>query len=280
MTEVLFSVPVHESNDTIMGTIANARRFNGLQHRFMLHVDANWDGFDHSITTIHGVHVNPQRWPTQHAHSQIATHMSNFKAAVDMGLDFAYVAILHTSEMFVRRGMHDHIYGTDHAIWFTPDTQPHAMSWPPMDNAMAMKLFQDLFPAGDRDRYLGNIIEGSWWRRELFQEMYDWTVAHYELSQLQFSWAAEECFFPTLAWHLSGGGVHKHPYCAFHHADHYLPNMDLVHAIRAQQPVTYWQPHNFVYDYQPTSSAGLFSVKRINRDMTDPIRAAISWLSI
>lgn len=281
MTAVLFSVPVHESNDTILATIANSRRFNGLQHSYMLHVDANWQGFDPSITSLHNVYVNPQRWPTQHAHSQIATHMTNFIAAIDLGLDFQYIAILHTSEMFVRRGMHDHIVGTDHALWFTPDTQPHGMqAWPPMDFAQQLSLFKDLFPANDRQGYLGNILEGSWWSRELFAEMLSWTLRHYDLGQLQLPWAAEECFFPTLAWHLSGqGGNHRHPYCAFHHADHFLPDTALVDGIRAGQDVTFWQPHNFVYDYRPFPSQGLFSVKRLPRDLADPVRQYIACLA-
>jgi hypothetical protein len=147
-----------------------------------------------------------------------------------------------------------------------------------MDNAKAIGLFKDLFPVNQSDHYLGNLIEGSWWSRELFQEMYDWTTRHYELSELQLPWAAEECFFPTLAWHILGGGVHKHPYCAFHHADHYLPDTSLVDDIRAGNDVTFWQPHNFVYDYAPYPSKGLFSVKRVARDQTDPIRYYISYL--
>lgn len=279
MTAVLFSVPVHESNETILTTISNVRRFNGLQHHIMLHVDANWDGFDPGLFNIQNVHINPVRFPTYHAHSQVATHLSNFRRGLDMKLDFQFFAVLHTSEMFIRRGMHDSIAFTDHSLWFTPDNQPHEMSWPPLANAVATGMFKGLFQANRIENYLGNLIEGSWWRKELFMEISRWAERNYNLDEMGWGWAAEEVFFPTLAWHLGGSElITKHPYCAFKHDEHYLQDKQFVDDIRANRPVTFWQPHNFTYGYAPFPSNGLFTVKRIARDITDPMRVYISYL--
>lgn len=278
MTQVLFSMPCHESHEAVNINIANLRRFNGLQHQILIHADAGWNDWMEERVDFPNVYINPVRYRTNHAHSQIATHISNYLNAVERGVDFDYVAVFHTSEMFIKRGMHDHIAKYDHSLWFTPETQPHDLSWPPLGKAVEMRMFKDLFPANVLSNYLGNLLEGSWWKRELFQEIVDWTLYHYDLEDLQLPWAAEEVFFPTLSWHLSGGKNFTHPYCAFHHEDHFIKDRILIDGIRNGKDVTFWQPQNFVYDWKPVPSEGLFSVKRISRDLEDPIRIYLSWL--
>jgi hypothetical protein len=98
------------------------------------------------------------------------------------------------------------------------------------------------------------------------------------LDQLVLPWALEECLFPTLSWFLTNGKNHTNPYCAFKHDQHFLSDPQFVDDIRAGRPVTFWQPHNFVYDYAPFPSQGLYSVKRINRDLADPMRSYIRQL--
>ena len=270
MATVLFSLPVHESNETIRDTIANVRRFNGPDHPIMIHVDANWGGFDPSIAELGNTYVNPQSWPTHHAHSQIPTHVSNFSSAVQLGLSFTHMAILHTSELFVRTGMSDHIGAHAHSLWFTPHTQPVDPSWPPL--LQARRIWPDL------GTYLGNLIEGSWYHRDLFDAMSRYITNSYDLSQLVLPWALEECLFPTLSWQLAQGSSFANPYCAFKHDQHFLSDTQFVDDIRAGRPVTFWQPHNFVYDYQPFPSHGIYSVKRIARDLNDPVRSYVRQL--
>ena len=270
MATVLFSLPVHESNETIRDTIANVRRFIGTDHPIMIHVNRAWAGFDDSITTLANVYVNPSRWYTQHAHSQIPTHVTNFQRAVELGLDFTHMAILHTSELFVREGMPEHISPYDHSLWFTPDTQPIDPTWPPM------LRMRSALPG--LEHYLGNLQEGSWWSKSLFAEMVQITAERHSISDFVTSVALEESYFPTLSWLLTGGKNHAHPYCAFKHDEHYLQDTLFVDDIRAGKPVTFWQPHNFVYDYAPFPSTGIYSVKRIARDLDDPMRQYIRQL--
>jgi hypothetical protein len=267
MATVLFSLPVHESNETIRDTIDNARRFNGPDHPIMIHVNRSWEGFDTSIAELPNVHVNPKRWHTQHAHSQVPTHVTNFQRAVELGLTFTHMAILHTSELFVREGMSNHIAPYDHSLWFTPDTQPVDPSWPPMHQlrvAMPGLL-----------HYLGNLQEGSWWSRALFAEIARISAVDNRLSDFVSSVALEEAWFPTISWWLTAGQNYSHPYCAFKHDEHFLSDTGFVDDIRAGRPITFWQPHNFVYDYAPFPSQGLYSVKRIARDLADPMRSYI-----
>lgn len=270
MATVLFSLPVHESNDTIRDTIANVRRFNGPDHPIMIHVNRAWDGFDHSIADLANVYVNPNRWHTNHAHSQVPTHVTNFQHAQQLGLQFTHMAILHTSELFVRSGMPEHITPWDHSLWFTPDTQPVDPSWPPLQR---LRSYMPGLP-----HYLGNLQEGSWWSRALFAEIARVSTVDNSISDFVCGVALEEAYFPTLSWLLTGGRNFAHPYCAFKHDEHFLQDTQFVDHIRAGQPVTFWQPHNFVYHYAPFPSKGLFSVKRLSRDAADPMRRYINGL--
>ena len=270
MATVLFSLPVHESNETIRDTIYNVRRFNGIDHPIMIHVNLAWADFDHTITELPNVYANPHRWHTQHAHSQIPTHVSNFQHAAQLGLDFTHMAILHTSELFVREGMPTHIAPYDHSLWFTPDTQPIDPNWPPM--VMARQIWRGF------DCYLGNLVEGNWYSRAMFTEMAKFIDSLHSLQQLVLPYALEECLFPTLSWHISKGSNFTHPYCAFQNDVQYISDRSFVDDIRAGNPVTFWQPHNFVYDYAPFPATGIYSVKRIARDIADPMRSYIRQL--
>jgi hypothetical protein len=278
MKTILFSIPAHENHDVINDLIVNVKRWNGDHHLFMFLANGDWQDFDPARIKQQGVFVNPLRISMRHGNAQIVHHIMNFQVAVDMGLSFDYFAVMHTNELFVRPGMSNHIAGADYALWFGPDTQPHEMKWPALGNAYAQRMFKDLFDGSDLSNYLGNLIEGSWWKRELFAEMVSWTLSNYRLEDLWFDWAAEECYLPTLAYHLSGRAPFLHPYCAFSHSSHDIQSTEFIDTIRAQQPLTFWQPHNFVYDWAPVNTNGIFSVKRIARRMDDPMRSYIRQL--
>jgi hypothetical protein len=126
--------------------------------------------------------------------------------------------------------------------------------------------------------YLGNLVEGSWYHRDLFAEMARFILRFHTLDQLLLPYALEECLFPTLSWLLTNGKNHTHPYCAFKHDEQFLSDIQFVDDIRAGNAVTFWQPHNFVYDYAAFPSTGIYSVKRIARNMDDKIRSHIRQL--
>lgn len=274
---ILFSLPVHESNDVVRDTIANARKYNP-DSVFMLHVSAGFADYDISIEKIPGVFANPIRFPTVHAHSQVPTHLTNYAHAHNLGLSFTHLCVLHTSEMFVKPGMQDHIKDLDYSLWFTDATQPRVGVWPPWTQSYANQTFRDLFDPYDPSYYLGNLIEGNYFRRELFHEIVLWTQRHYNIMDMIWPYAAEEVFFPTLANHFGGGKNFGHPYCCFHHKTHFVDNTQDVDDIRANRDATFWQPNNFVYNKVPFPSKNLYSIKRISRELSDPVRSYINSL--
>jgi hypothetical protein len=276
---VLFSLPVHEHNHVVRDTIENAKRYNP-DSVFVLHVSAAFSDFDFSIGEQDGVLINPVRFHTVHAHSQVPTHITNYIHAYNCGVDFSHLAVLHTSEMFVKKGMSDYIDNLDYSIWFTDATQPRVGVWPPWVQSFNNKVFKTLFDPYDPSYYLGNLIEGSFYRRELFHKIAEWTVNNYDVMNMLWPYAAEEVYFPTLANFFGGGKRFGHPYCCFHHKTHYVDNTQDVDDIRANRMVTFWQPNNFVYNKIPFPSLNLYSIKRISRDANDPIRHYINSLPL
>lgn len=276
---VLFSLPVHEHNDVVRDTIANAKRYNP-DSVFVLHVSAAFTDFDFSIGDQDSVLINPVRFNTIHAHSQVPTHITNYIHAYNSGVKFSHLAVLHTSEMFVKTGMCDYIDKLDYSIWFTDADQPRVGVWPPWVNSFANKVFKNLFDPHDPSYYLGNLIEGSFYRQPLFHKIAEWTVNNYDVMNMLWPYAAEEVYFPTLANFFGGRKRFGHPYCCFHHKTHYVDNTQDVDDIRANRMVTFWQPNNFVYNKIPFPSLNLYSIKRISRDQNDPIRQYINSLPV
>lgn len=275
---ILFSLPCHKDNDTVRDTLNNARKYNpGCI--FVIHVSATFRDFDMSIGDAPDVFINRKRFPTLHSMtSHVPLHLTNYRYAIEQGANFDYVCILHTSEMFIKYGMEDYIKNYDYALWFNQDNQPRTKIWPPYAISFHAKIFKDLFDAKDPHNYLGNVIEGHWWKRELFEAMYQWTAAHYNIMEMLWPYACEEVYFATLSHHLSTTKNHSIPYNAFHHKTHYIENIIDVDDIRNNEMVTIWQNNNWVYNKIPISSKNLYSIKRINRDINDPIRKYINSL--
>lgn len=276
---VLFSIPVHERNEVIQDTLNNARRYNpGCL--FVLHVSANFPDFDPSIVNQPDVLINPVRFPTEHSRtSHVPLHLTNYRYAADCGFSFDHVCILHTSEMFIKTGMEDYIKNYAYSLWFDQDTQPRVDIWPPFHVSFTHQIFQDLFDGSDPHNYVGNVIEGHWWQRELFEAMWQWTTAHYDVMNMLWPYAAEEVYFATLSHHIAKGEKFSHPYNCFHHKTHYVDNTRDVDDIIANRDVVFWQPNNWVYNKIPFPSRNLYSIKRINRDLNDPIRRYINNLT-
>ncbi len=274
---ILFSVPVHERNDVVRNTIANAKKYNP-DSVFVLHVASSFVDFDFSIGNLDGVLINPARFNTVHAHSQVPTHITNYLHAYNSGVKFSHLAVLHTSEMFVKAGMCNYIDQLDYSIWFTDANQPRVGAWPPWVNSFSNKIFKNLFDPYDPSYYLGNLIEGSFYRQELFHKIVEWTVNNYDILNMMWPYAIEEVYFPTLANFFGGGKRFGHPYCCFHNKTHFIDDVKDVDDIRANRMVTFWQPNNFVYNEIPFPSLHLYSIKRISREIDDPIRRYINNL--
>lgn len=276
---ILFSTPVHENNEIVRDTLANARKYNpGCM--FVLHVSRSFKDFDFDIIfESNDVIINPTRFNTIHGRSShVPLHLTNYKYAVERNMQFDHVCILHTSEMFLKYGMEDYIKSYEYSLWFNQDDQPRVDIWPPFVTSYNNRIFKDLFDGDDKRNYVGNLIEGHWWQRDLFEKMYKWSESNYNIFSMTWNYAAEECYFATLGHHLSSTKNYSFPYNAFHHKTHYVDNITDVNDIIENKDIVFWQPNNWIYNKVPFSSKNIYSIKRISRDIDDPIRKYINTL--
>lgn len=258
----------------------------------VMHVNAEYKDFEWE--DIPNVLVSPKRFVIKHGQCQLSSILTMFKHAVDSGIDFDYVTINHSGEMYVKPGAYEYMKQFDIGIWHGPlsDVKNQTIAhWPPFqlisqELPKNFDFFDNLFYSGTIQNYCASQLEGSFYKREIFQKIYDWFAARYDIERLN-EWPVymEEIMIPTLAYHLCMGKVGT-PVCAFYIEGGHktLDNWEYVQNVIDGKNVIAWGADNLPFWANrilstPTSGKDLYTIKRINRIIDDPIRVAITNLS-
>lgn len=268
---ILFSLPVHTGNNIVRLTIANIQQ-HVKNCTVVLHVSADFTDFDLAILDIPNVIGNPIRFKTRHGDSQFGVHLSNYEHAVNVGVPFTTFCFFHTSEMFVKAGVEDVISKHSYSLWYDNSTMPKNMAWHPMLYAYNNSIFDGTVPT--RDWYLGSLIEGMWISKDIMTAIYDWGRNRPALLEVIPGWTFEEVAFPTLVNWFGKNGSHGEPYNAFFDKDLELADVDKV---LNGEPVELWAANcwNSTGVTVVSDGATKYSVKRLSRDLNDPVRQHI-----
>jgi hypothetical protein len=272
---ILFSLMAHENNDIVRLTIANVQQ-HVKNCSIVVHASLVWKDFDPTIAEIPGVYVNNIRCTTKNGDSQFGIHLSNYHHACLTTIPFTHFCILHTSEMFVKSGVEELIAQYPYSLWYNRTTMPRGMTWHPMIYALQNNVFDDLVP--DKSWYLGSLIEGMWVTREIMEKMFEWGRAYpMRMAQLP-GWCFEEVAFPTLVNWFGKEQPCVEPYNAFF--DKTLETTDVDKVINGE-PVELWAMNCWNTSGIPVLSNGAnkYSVKRLSRDINDPVRQHIIQLT-
>lgn len=283
--------------EVINNNLDNYFKFNDGCHVIM-HVNKTYEDFDTSKVDRPGVSILPKRFHFVHGDCQLAILLNMFKHAVDSGIDFEYVTINHSGEMYIKPGALDYMRQYEYGIWHSGDSEVknnNIEMWPPFSTVRLAKrrgfdMFDDLFDTSDLSNFADSQLEGSFYKRELFQKIYDWFDERYEID-LTTDWAfyAEELFIPTLAYQLSNKATAGQPVCGFFIGDTtctyhgVLEDTKYIEEIRNNNPVIAWGKDNLPFwglrlHTAPVDSTHLYTVKRVNRIIDDPVRVAITNL--
>lgn len=256
----------------------------------VMHVNADYQDFEWEDRP--NVYVSPKRFKIIHGQCQLSSILTMFKHAVDSGIDFDYVTINHSGEMYVKPGAYEYMKQFELGIWHGPVSEiknENIHAWPPyllvqeqLDKGFDFfcEMFGDL-----SNRYCASQLEGSFYTRQLFQKIYDWFAARYDIDRMN-EWPVymEEIMIPTLAYHLSMGKVGT-PVCAFYIEGGHktLDNWQYVQDVIDGKNVIAWGADNMPFWANRilstlTFGKNLYTVKRINRIIDDPIRVAITNL--
>lgn len=262
--------------------------------KIMMHVNSSYADFDPTTVNREGVYISPKRFEFKHGGCQLAIILSMFKNAIDINLDFDYVIINHSGELYVKNGAYEYISKHEFGIWHSVDSEVKNEMieyWDPYRSAMhelkcGNDLFENLFDPYKKQNYCASHLEGSFYSRELFQKIYDWFDSIYNIDDLnEWSFYAEELMIPTVAYHLSETRRPAQPIGAFYIEKGHktLDDFSYIEKIIRNEQVISWSKDNLPFWAQRLQNAVIdttntFSVKRINRILDDPIRQRITNL--
>lgn len=275
-----------DPNLVIRNNIDNIFKFND-NVTIVFHVNKTFDRFDEYIGNIDNVLVSKDRYEVVHGKSQLASLLSTYKYAVDSGESFDYVTITHSGEMFIKAHAMEYMRRHEFSSWNPPGKLPILVGWTPYDRMrkylrLGEDLFCGLFDSENPLNYGANVIEGTFYTKALFDRMYNWFDVNYDISNLNsLDFVAEELMFPTIAYHLSDTKQAAQPINAiFLNGGHNtLSDMNMVHAIRNNQNVVCFSANQFEGNRE-IDSTHIYTIKRVNRTMNDPVRIGITNLSI
>lgn len=272
---ILFSALAHENNDILRLTIASVQK-NVKNCTIVVHASYQWEDFDRTIGDIPGVTINAVRATSAHGGSHFGLHLSNYHHACLTNVPFTHFCILHTSEMFVKPGVEDLIAKHPYSLWYNRNTMPREIVWHPMKYALQSNVFDDI--VSDKSWYIGSLIEGMWVRRETVNKIFQWARSNPARLGPLPEWTFEEVAFPTLVNWFEEEALYGEPYNAFF--DKTLEISDVDKIINGE-PVELWAANCWNTSGVPVLSNGAnkYSVKRLSRDINDPVRQHIIQLT-
>ena len=267
MINNMISIPVHEKTEVVIDQIINYKTF--LPNcGIVLHISKSFnynDSFHNEnefmfiLSTFENVFINPKHLDTSFA-DIVHTHVANFEY-VSQVTDFEYFSMVASNDLFVRHMPEIKEYDAN----FTDDVFVEMKDWPWYE-----RTYHDEYLRYIVNYLNGNIsdirmsqIEGSFYKKELFQQIVDIInkVYNYEevLTKNRIIYPREEVYYPTIANILSKG----------------LKNKNLNYTFVAWNNPNYLPTNQEIIDIAQGKIEGKYSIKRVLRTINDPVRFKI-----
>ncbi|HQG28635.1 MAG TPA: hypothetical protein PLY73_08750, partial [Candidatus Ozemobacteraceae bacterium] len=160
-----------------------------------------WGLFKRDFTELDGVLVNPDHLPTwSRWGSFVHVHNSNFRFAAGK-VEFDHFIIHSSNDLLVRRGATDWMKDLDAACGLgvlSPDS-----TWVAAPRVFRDEAFRNIRRHFGVSEILTSQAEGTFYRREMFQEIVDVIDRHYDFSVPAENYERVETYYPTLAAKLA-----------------------------------------------------------------------------
>lgn len=260
---LVFSIPVHEHYEVAVDQLVNFLYYNPncavvlhLSRKFMdsrsLMTEAD---FRQIAATMQDVFINPTRLDTRLA-DIIHTHLSNFDYISEV-CDFEYFSMNASNELFVKSGLYDQLRNYDCGVQFSEDER-----WPWLQNARCDEDLLAYIKTTGNTRVVISHIEGTFYTKPLFKRVSEEIRSFYDFQRRHIAYPREEVFFPVVMLHLRqelpGVRIYSGPCYTF------VPWM---------RKKLYCTRRDILHKALP--SPGIFSVKRVRREINDYMRAYI-----
>lgn len=304
---ILFSLAVHEKPEVVRNQVENFFHFNpGCQ--IVIHVSAwmpatEFDVMRSLLADLPYVHINDTRlWSGYGDGTQMKMHVVNFQYAQRARLNFRYVCLHASNDMFVKHGLADHMGNYD-AGFYLPDIADNDERWVHMVRARKDPRLKKAMRKAGIKKIVGGQVEGSFYNTAIMAEVVARIMksAYYELPGIyahgssktitKFTgkktvravlnrllkgifYAKEELYFPTLSQDL----VKKRApfnYLYVNWADNLNITRQDIDDIRRDDYSRLGGLQQFALKY---TDFNFFAVKRVDRKIDDPIRQYITSL--
>lgn len=267
--KILFSIPVHEKLEVVLDQLMNVFTLNP-DSGVVLHLSPAFDyqnskisllQFNSILRQIGGdVIINPQSVRTGFF-DIIQAHISNFKYASSV-CEFEYFALLASNELFIKNGLIDYVKNYDSGVndGIIPVTSKTRTGKSAHKDQVLHRILDDM---NSKDIYWSQ-IEGSFYKSEIFNQMCKEIEKFFDYRTIGPNdlYAREEVYFPTVFWGLfkqqdnlsiSTKGMFT-----------YVPWGRLTLSVSLAEVIKYAE-----------KSSNIFCVKRVARNLNDPIRIYI-----
>lgn len=270
MYNLMFSIPIHEKLECVIDQILNIRSLNP-NSAIVLHMSENfnysgsqisWEKFKSITEKWGGIIINPISVRTGN-YDIIQAHVENFNWVKDK-VDFKYFCMLASNELFIKEGLYEYIKDYDCGFDLHNDTdlnntwQAGIQAHKDMDlNLMLQEIHGS--------KIMGSQIERSFYCKSLFSKIADLITKHYDWKNMKMAYAREEVYFSTIAYNLM--------------------QKDSIKVL--DRGMFTWIPWERKYtmnvrlreiDYLINRDTQFYSVKRVERNINDCVRAYIRQL--
>lgn len=197
--KILVSIPVHEKPEVINDLILNIRKFvkNSV---IVLHISNSFYGKYNENDIIHDddVLINPEHLITSWGNIY-TTHISNFIYA-KKSVEFDYILLQASNDMFVRSGIEEYICKYDagfnrRIIW-----QDDSLWWPAACAVQDIALKKIMNYCGVT-RIVASQVEGSFYKKDVFEyivNVLECVITKDDILKFNF-YGREEVYYSTIA---------------------------------------------------------------------------------
>ncbi|MCO5731900.1 hypothetical protein [Rhizobium sp. SSA_523] len=269
MTQLLFSLPVHERPDIVRGQIENINFFAPGSHIVIHIAQLAADLRDEFLQfcAFDNVTINPACLETVWSSGILHTHVSNFEHARQIGIGFDKIVLISSNEMLIKPGISDYL--SPLPVGAQTEVFDDAEDWAVFDrDHLALPAMQKFLAKLDLPVFFGGQAEGQFFHANIFEFISELYQEFFPMGPVGFP--IEEVVPPTIAARLSLLGVDIAPPVTL--CDYCIDtkiNPALIEQIRRgtgtifgrRTPRMLKPPH-----LNRSLLAGVFSVKRVPRE--------------
>lgn len=264
MYSVLFSIPVHEKTSVVLDQIANYKFFNP-EAAIVLHLSRNFvdddvislDKLYKIIEQLEYVYINPEHVRTGY-YDIIQAHLSNFRFALDLGIEFHYFCLSASNEMFIKSGLYSFIinYKAGFTSSILNPAKEKSITYRAYEDDCLKKIIKSL--DGNISNIINSQVEGAFFEKKLFCTIYEVINRYFDYKKVHKLYPREEVYFQTCASLLCNKGeIYNDNYTYFNKKSPIIA----VHKIDVDNCL-----NDYIFKY---------SVKRIVREVNNPMRLYI-----